>query len=56
MASFAFGKDSLNKFPTKEQLDALDDPPPLPMEPIILDSEEDNSTKTSKSTDDKSTK
>ena len=56
MASFAFGKDYLNKFPTKEQLDALDDPPPLPMEPIILDSEEDNSDKGTKSSDEKLTK
>ena len=56
MGRSAYGLDWLNKFPTQEQIDNLDPPPPLPMEPIILDPKDSNSAKDIKSTDEKSTK
>ena len=52
MARSARGLDWLNKFPTQEQLDNLEPRPPLPREPIILDSKVKNSAKGTKSTED----
>ena len=51
MARLARGLDWLNKIPTQEQLDNLDPPPPLQMDPA-----EDKSTQETQSNEDESSK
>ena len=55
MGSYGLDIDRLNATPREVIDKALGERPPLPMEPIILDSEEGNSDKDTKSTDEKST-
>ena len=45
MARSARGLDWLNKFPTQEQLDNLDPPPPLQMDPAEEESTQDTQQK-----------
>ena len=56
MGSIGVDVGAVRSIPREELLELLGERPPLPMEPIILDSEEGNSGKDTKSTDEKSTK
>ena len=55
MRSYGLDIDRLSATPREVIRKALGEHPPLPSEPIILDSEEGNSGKDTKSTDEKST-